>query len=209
MGVVEEDEAGSDYAGWQAVSRFPHDQVGDRDGQSTEERWQGSEGQVWHLVRDVGIANVLEVEVPIVTDQPAHEGEQQLAEGRVDVEEVCTLKVVGRELFRRCVSRIVVESMAIVSARTLPKWTSSNTTSAGWLIPQNRVTNARAVMMASAILYSHSFVEEGLLAFASLSSSSSTLTAAPFFFEEPATFLWRKPSVAMVGRFQNGCPVSR
>lgn len=101
MGIVEEDETGSNNAGRQAVSRFPHDHVGDGDGQGTEERWQGSEGQVWHLVRNVGIANVLKVKVPIVSNQPADEGEQQLAERRVDVEEVGTLEVVGCELFGR------------------------------------------------------------------------------------------------------------
>ena len=35
---------------------------------------------------------------------------------------------------------------------TLPKWTSSKTTSFGWLIPQNLVTKAMAVMKTKTIL---------------------------------------------------------
>lgn len=59
-------------------------------------------------------------------------------------------------------------------------------------------------MMARAILYSRSLEADGRLALASLSSSSSIFAAAPFFLDEPATCLWRKPSVAMVGRLKMG-----
>lgn len=66
--VVEEHETSSDNTGGQAVSGLPHDQVGDGDGQGTEKRWQGSKGQVRHLVCDIRVANVLEVEVSIVSN---------------------------------------------------------------------------------------------------------------------------------------------
>jgi hypothetical protein len=44
------------------------------------------------------------VKVAIVADQPAHEGEEELAEGGVDIEEVGSLEVVGCKLSKQLVS---------------------------------------------------------------------------------------------------------
>jgi hypothetical protein len=89
----------------------------------------------------------------IIADQPAHESEKQLAERRVDIKEVRLLEVVRGELDKMDVSRAANgERGKDRRRRTLPKWTSSKTTSFGWLIPQNRVTKAKAVMTAKTTL---------------------------------------------------------
>lgn len=50
------------------------------------------------MVGDVRVADVLEEERSIVAGEPACEGEEELAEGRMDVEEVGTLEVVRGKL---------------------------------------------------------------------------------------------------------------
>lgn len=86
--------------------------------------------------------------------------------------------------------------MGTHSYSTFPKCTSSNTTSLGWWIPQNLVTNARAVMRTRTILYSRSDPEAAaaLEALTSLSSSTSELLALALsllFLLGAPTFLWR------------------
>ena len=98
VGIVEEQKAGGKNTGGEAVTRLPHDKVCNGDGQGTEGSGQSSESHVRDLVRNVGVANVIEVEVAIVTDEPANKGEKKLAERRVDIEEVGSLEVIGREL---------------------------------------------------------------------------------------------------------------
>lgn len=98
VGIVKEDETGGKNTGGETVSGLPHDEVGNGNGQSTEDGGQSSEGHVRDLVGNVGVANVLEVEVTIVADQPAHKGEEKLSKGRVDIEEVGSLEVVGSKL---------------------------------------------------------------------------------------------------------------
>jgi hypothetical protein len=96
--IVQENQSSGDDAGGQAVARLPHDEVGDGHGAGTKDRRKGSVRDVGNLVRNVGIANVLEVEVAIVSNKPSHEGEEQLSEGRVDIEEVGSLQVVRGKL---------------------------------------------------------------------------------------------------------------
>jgi hypothetical protein len=98
VGIVEEQETGGKDTGGEAVTRLPHDEVCNGDGQGTEGSGQSSESHVRDLVRNVGVSNVIEVEVAIVTDEPANKSEKKLAERRVDIEEVGSLEVVGREL---------------------------------------------------------------------------------------------------------------
>jgi hypothetical protein len=98
VGVIEKDKASGKDTSWKAVARLPHDEVRNSDSQSTESSGQSSEGHVRDLVRNVGVANVIEVEVTIVTDQPADKSEEKLAERRVDIEEVGSLEVVGGKL---------------------------------------------------------------------------------------------------------------
>lgn len=157
MGVIEKDESSSENASGQAVARLPHDQIGDGNGKGAENGRHSSVSDVGDLVGNIGVANVLEVKVAIVADQPAHEGEQELAKGRVDIEEVGSLEVVRSELVANMSVRCVEDSRmfeleASTDQHTFPKCTSSKTTSLGWLMPQKRVRNASAVMTASAIL---------------------------------------------------------
>jgi hypothetical protein len=98
--VVEQDKGRGDNASGKAVAGLPHDQVDDGDGHGAQEGGHRPECDIGDLVRDVRVADVLEVEVAIVTDEPASEGEEQLAEGRVHVEEVRLLQVVRCELER-------------------------------------------------------------------------------------------------------------
>jgi len=98
MGVVEEDKAGRGHACWQRVTRLPHDQEDDRDSQRAQSRGQSPVRHVRNFVGDVGISNIFEQKFPLIANKVAHEGEQKLAEGRVHVEEVGPLEVVGRKL---------------------------------------------------------------------------------------------------------------
>jgi hypothetical protein len=96
--VVKEDEGSRDDTSRKAVAGLPHDQEDHADRQRSHHGGHRSVGDVWNLVGDVRVANVLKEERSIVSNQPASECEQELAKGRVHVEEVSALKVVGREL---------------------------------------------------------------------------------------------------------------
>ena len=96
--VIEEDQAGGKDAGWQGVARLPHDEEYDRDGQRTQQSRESPVSHVWHIVLDVRVTNVIEQKLPIVANKPADQGEQEFGEGRVDIEEVEPLKVVGCKL---------------------------------------------------------------------------------------------------------------
>jgi len=49
------------------------------------------------------------VEVSIVSDKPAHKGKEELSQGRMDVEEVCPLEIVGSELSEFNMSAVIAE----------------------------------------------------------------------------------------------------
>jgi len=84
----------------------------------------------------------------IVTDYPADEGKEELSKGRMDVEEVGALEIVGGELGTVLEAR----STDLETMYTFPKWTSSKTTSSGWLMPKNRVAKASVAIMVRASL---------------------------------------------------------
>lgn len=98
MGVVEENQTSRDNTGRDAVAGLPHDHVSDGDGEGAKKSGHRPEGYIGDLVRDVRVANVIEVEVAVITDQPAHKSKEELAEGRMDIEEICVLEVVGGKL---------------------------------------------------------------------------------------------------------------
>lgn len=100
VGVVKEDEASGHDTGGKAVARLPHDQVRYGHGQGTQNSGHRAERDVGNLVRDIRVANVLEVEVAIVADEPAHKGEQELSKGRVNIEEIGSLEIVRGKLGR-------------------------------------------------------------------------------------------------------------
>lgn len=76
MGIVKQHKASCNNASGQAVTRLPHDHIDDGDGEGAQKSWHRSEGDIWDLIRDVGVADVLEVEVAIISDCPANEGEK-------------------------------------------------------------------------------------------------------------------------------------
>jgi hypothetical protein len=94
VGIIEEDKTSGEDASGKTVARFPHDKICDRDSQSTKSSGESSVRDIGNFIRNVGVADVLEVEVTIVANEPADKGEQKLAEGRVDVEKVGSLEVV-------------------------------------------------------------------------------------------------------------------
>jgi hypothetical protein len=98
VGVVEENETGSQNTGRERVARLPHDHEDGRDSQCTHGSGHCAVCNVGHLVCDVRVANVFKQEFAIVADQPACESEQELAKGRVHVEKVGSLEVVRCEL---------------------------------------------------------------------------------------------------------------
>jgi hypothetical protein len=154
MRVIKQHQASGNNARRQGVSRFPHDIKHDRNSESAEQGRHGAESDVGDFVGDIRVPDVLEVEVSIITHEPSHQREQQLPKRWVDIEEVCALEVVRREL---CITPLVSSLLSpppssLLKLLTFPKCTSSNTTSFGWLIPQNLVAKARTVMITSASL---------------------------------------------------------
>ena len=107
MGVVEEHKRGGNNAGGQAIPRFPHDEVSHRHGQGSQNGRQCAERDIGDLVVNIGVANVVEVEMAIVAHKPAHEGEEELGKRRVHIEEVGPLEVVGGKLQGQRVSRLL------------------------------------------------------------------------------------------------------
>lgn len=45
------------------------------------------------------------MEVPVESHKPSHQGEEELSEGRMDIEEVGSLEVIGSKLSKTKVSR--------------------------------------------------------------------------------------------------------
>lgn len=68
VGIVEEDKTSSNQAGWETITRFPHDQVGDGHGEGAKNGGQSSESDIGNLVGDVRVSDVLEVEVAIISN---------------------------------------------------------------------------------------------------------------------------------------------
>lgn len=98
VGVIEENEAGSEKGGRNGVSALPHGEIDDRDSEGTKEGRHRAEGDIGDPVINVGVSDVIELEVAVKADEPAHEGEQELSEWRMDIEEVCPLEVERCEL---------------------------------------------------------------------------------------------------------------
>lgn len=92
--IIEKDKTSSQYAGRERVAGFPHDPVDGRDGQRAHCSGHCAVRDIWHLVGNVGVANVFKEKVSIIAYEPASKGEKELAKGRMDVEEVGSLEVV-------------------------------------------------------------------------------------------------------------------
>lgn len=104
MCVIEENESGSNNAGWKRVARLPHNVENGRNGESPNQGWHGSEGNVWDVVVDVRVTDVLKMEMSIVAYEPTHKGEQKLSERRMNIEEVCAFEIVRGELLKEYTS---------------------------------------------------------------------------------------------------------
>jgi hypothetical protein len=79
---------------WALSKRLPHDPEDNADGQGTHHGRHRSVRDIGDSVGDVRVADVLEEERSIVANQPAGECKEEFAKGRVDIEEVGSLKVV-------------------------------------------------------------------------------------------------------------------
>lgn len=148
MGIVKQDQRSSQDACWERITRFPHDQVDDDDGKGTEKGGDRSKCDVRNVIGNIGFSDIVKEEMAIVSNDPTDKGKEQLSKGRMNVEEIGALKIVGGELG----DGVRVWSCWLGNKYTFPKWTSSKTTSLGWLMPKNRVMKARMVMMARASL---------------------------------------------------------
>jgi len=62
--------------------------------QAGKEYPDSTKGQVRHIVFDVRVADILEQEATIKSNQPSHKSKQEFSEGRVNVEEIGALEVV-------------------------------------------------------------------------------------------------------------------
>lgn len=92
--VVEQDQTGGENTSRKRVARLPHNQEDSRNSERPKQRRECSVGNVGDIVGDIGVANVLKLEVAIVSYQPADKGEEELAERGVDIEEVGALEIV-------------------------------------------------------------------------------------------------------------------
>ena len=99
MRVVEKDHRSRNDTGRKAVARLPHDPEDNADCKRSHHCGHRSVCNIGDLVGDVRVADVFEEEGAIVSNKPACEREEELAKGRVDIEEVGALKVVGCELW--------------------------------------------------------------------------------------------------------------
>jgi len=90
---TKEEKGCSSDRGRQAVAAFLHDEEHHGHGQRPQHRRHSTKCDIRNPVGDVGISDVVELEVTIVTNEPAHEGEQELAERRVDIEEVRSFQI--------------------------------------------------------------------------------------------------------------------
>lgn len=94
VSVVEEHQGSGDEGRGETVAGFPHDQVDDGNGEGSHQSGHRSVGDVGDVVVNIGIADVLKEEASIISHQPSRECEQELAEWRVNIEEVRPLQVV-------------------------------------------------------------------------------------------------------------------
>ena len=98
MGVVKQNQSGRQHTGRQRITRLPHDLEHHGHRESTESGGHGTESNIRDLVLNVRIANVLEQEVAIVSDQPAHQSKEEFTERRVNIEEIGALEIVRGKL---------------------------------------------------------------------------------------------------------------
>lgn len=99
MCVIKENQTSGSESCGQRVARFPHDPEDGWYGESAHGGGHCSVCDIGDLVGDVRVSDVLKKELAPVSDQPSSEGEKELAKGRMDIEEVGTLEIVGRELW--------------------------------------------------------------------------------------------------------------
>lgn len=98
VSVVKENQSGSNDASRDTIPRLPHDKIGNRHSQGAQNGGKSSECNIRDLVVNVRIANVFEVEVAIVANQPAHEGKEKLGKRRMDIEKVGSFKIIRGKL---------------------------------------------------------------------------------------------------------------
>lgn len=96
--VIEENETGSKDTSRKGIAGFPHNQENDGNSQGAQQGWKSSEGDIWDLVLNVRVTDVVEEKMAVKANKPTDEGEQQLRKGRVDIEEVDSLQIIGGEL---------------------------------------------------------------------------------------------------------------
>ena len=131
MGVVKQNQSGRQHTGRQRITRLPHNLEHHGHRESTERGGHGTQGNIRDLVLNVRITNVLEQEVTIVSDQPAHQGEEEFTERRVNIEEIGALEIVRGKLDNRGQSLPPTPTHQEPPEHTFPKCTSSKMTSAG------------------------------------------------------------------------------
>jgi hypothetical protein len=92
-GITEKHKNGSGNGSRQAVATLLHGKEHHRHGHSSKHCGHRAERNIRNAIRNVRVSDVLKLEVTIVANEPAHEGEQELSERRVDIEEVSSLQV--------------------------------------------------------------------------------------------------------------------
>ena len=92
--LTEKNDDSRECTNYSGVSTLLHDTVYNRNSETTEHRWQGTQSPVWDIIGRVAVTNVCEVKVTLITDKPAGKSEQQLCKRRVNVEVVLAAQVV-------------------------------------------------------------------------------------------------------------------
>jgi len=96
--LTEKNDDSRECTNYSGVSTLLHDTVYNRNSETTENRWQGTQSPVWYVIGRVAVTDVREVKVALKTDKPSSKSEQHLCEWRVDVEVVLAAEVVGGKL---------------------------------------------------------------------------------------------------------------
>ena len=115
MSVIKKHEASSSDASRQRISRLPHDKEDNGYSERTERRRHSTVCDIGNIVGNVGVADVLEKKFALVSDKPASEGEQELSEGRMDIEEVGSLQVVRSKLYNTLTLYSSLIQLSIIS----------------------------------------------------------------------------------------------
>lgn len=76
------------------VATLLHDEVDNRDSQAAQDGGESSHANIRDVILSIAVSNVFEIEVPIESNEPASQTEEQFCEWRVHIEVVLPQDIV-------------------------------------------------------------------------------------------------------------------